>query len=44
MAVKELQRVKTFYPELYEMAVKALKDIKKELAKLNKDKKSYTEN
>ena len=41
MAVKDLQRVKEFYPELYAMAVEALKDIKKELAKVNKDKKSY---
>lgn len=38
MAVKDLQRVKTFYPELYAMAVEALKDIKKELAKVSKDK------
>ena len=37
MAVKDLSRVKTFYPELYEMAVKALKDIKKELAKVSKN-------
>jgi len=36
MAVKDLQRVKTFYPELYLMAVEALKDVKKELAKLKK--------
>jgi len=41
MAVKDLQRVKTFYPELYAMAVEALKDIRKELAKVSKDKKSY---
>ena len=41
MAVKDLQRVKEFYPELYAMAVKALKDIKKELAKVSKDKKNY---
>ena len=41
MAVKDLQRVKTFYPELYAMAVKALKDVRKELAKVSKDKKSY---
>ena len=41
MAVKDLQRVKTFYPELYAMAVEALKDIKKELAKVSKDKKNY---
>ncbi len=41
MAVKDLKRVKEFYPELYAMAVKALKDIKKELAKVSKDKKSY---
>jgi len=34
MAVKDLQRVKTFYPELYAMAVEALKSVKKELAKL----------
>ena len=36
MAVKDLQRVKTFYPELYTMAVEALKDLKKELAKASK--------
>lgn len=34
IAVKDLQRVKTFYPELYAMAVEALKNVKKELAKL----------
>ena len=34
MAVKDLQRVKEFYPELYAMAVEALKGVKKELAKL----------
>jgi uncharacterized protein (DUF305 family) len=34
MAVKDLQRVKTFYPELHAMAVEALKSVKKELAKL----------
>ena len=34
MAVKDLQRVKTFYPELYASAVEALKGVKKELAKL----------
>ena len=33
MAVKDLQRVKTFYPELYAMAVKALKDVRKEIVK-----------
>jgi len=33
MAVKDLSRVKTFYPELYAMAVEALKIIKKELNK-----------
>jgi len=38
MAVKDLQRVKTFYPELYLMAVEALKDVKKELAKLKTTK------
>ena len=41
MAVKDLRRVKEFYPELYAMAVEALKDIRKELAKVSKDKKSY---
>jgi predicted enzyme related to lactoylglutathione lyase len=41
MVVKDLGRVKTFYPELYAMAVEALKDIKKELAKVSKDKKNY---
>jgi hypothetical protein len=41
MVVKYLQRVKTFYPELYTMAVEALKDVKKELAKTSKDKKTY---
>ena len=41
MAVKDLQRVKTFYPELYAMAVEALKDIKKELGKIKENKKSY---
>ena len=44
MAVKDLQRVKTFYPELYAMAVEALKDIKKELGKIKENKKSYQEN
>jgi hypothetical protein len=38
MAVKDLHRVKTFYSELYLMAVKALKDVKKELAKLKTTK------
>ena len=36
MTVKYLQRVKTFYPELYAEAVEALKDVKKELAKVSK--------
>jgi predicted enzyme related to lactoylglutathione lyase len=34
MAVKDLQRVKEFYPELYAMAVEALKDVRKEIVKL----------
>jgi uncharacterized protein (DUF305 family) len=33
MAVKDLQRVKEFYPELYAMAVEALKDVRKEIVK-----------
>jgi hypothetical protein len=33
MAVKDLQRVKTFYPELYAMAVEALKEVRKEIVK-----------
>ena len=33
MAVKDLQRVKTFYPELYAMAVEALKNCRKEITK-----------
>ena len=41
MAVKDLQRVKTFYPELYAMAVEALRNCRKEIVKPNKSKKSY---
>jgi uncharacterized protein (DUF305 family) len=33
MAVKDLRRVKEFYPELYAMAVKALKEVRKEIVK-----------
>jgi uncharacterized protein (DUF305 family) len=33
MAVKDLQRVKEFYPELYAMAVEALKEVRKEIVK-----------
>jgi predicted enzyme related to lactoylglutathione lyase len=33
MAVKDLRRVKEFYPELYAMAFEALKDVRKEIVK-----------
>ena len=33
MAVKDLSRVKTFYPELYAMALEALKNCRKEITK-----------
>ena len=33
MAVKDLRRVKEFYPELYAMAVEALKDVRKKIVK-----------
>ena len=33
MAVKDLRRVKEFYPELYAMAVEALKEVRKEIVK-----------
>jgi hypothetical protein len=34
MAVKDLQRVKTFYPELYAMAVEALRNCRNEIVKV----------
>ena len=34
IVVKDLARIKTFYPELHAKAVEALKDVKKELAKI----------
>ena len=34
MAVKDLSRVKTFYPELYEMAVEALKNCRNQIVKV----------
>ena len=33
MAVKDLRRIKEFYPELYAMAVEALKEVRKEIVK-----------